>query len=92
MNKLKNALAGLTGSPILAGLVAILAAGTTPFAASAADSIKIGDINSYKRLPPTRSVQDGGRARHRGDHAAGGVLGRRSSSCRATTRASPARR
>ena len=77
MNKLKDALAGLTGSAILAGLVAILAAGTTPFAASAADPIKIGDINSYKRLPAhTIPYKMGVELAIEEINAAGGVLGR----------------
>ena len=74
MNKLKDALAGLTGSAILAGLVAILAAGTTAFAA---DPIKIGDINSYKRLPAhTVPYKMGVELAIEEINAAGGVLGR----------------
>ena len=77
MNKLKDALAGLTGSAILAGLVAILAAGTAPFAASAAEPIKIGDINSYKRLPAhTVPYKMGVELAIEEINAAGGVLGR----------------
>ena len=77
MNKLEDALAGLTGSAILAGLVAILAAGTAPFAASAAEPIKIGDINSYKRLPAhTVPYKMGVELAIEEINAAGGVLGR----------------
>ena len=77
MKKLKDAIAGFAGSAILAGLVSILAAGTAPFAAVAADPIKIGDINSYKRLPAhTIPYKMGVELAIEEINAAGGVLGR----------------
>ena len=79
MKKPKDAITGIAGSAILAGLVSLLGAGFVAPTASAAEPIKIGDINSYKRLPA-----------HTVPYKMGS--GGRSSSYRATTQASPARR
>ena len=82
MKKLKDAIAGtagVTGSAILAGLALalVLGAGAAPLTASAAEPIRIGDINSYKRLPAhTIPYKMGVELALEEINAAGGVLGR----------------
>ena len=83
MNKLKDAITGIAGltvpalHAILAGLVLVLGAGVAPSTAIAADPIRIGDINSYKRLPAhTVPYKMGVELAIEEINAAGGVLGR----------------
>ena len=80
MKKLKYLTAGVAGSAglaILAGLVLVLGAGVSATTASAADPIRIGDINSYKRLPAhTIPYKMGVELALEEINAAGGVLGR----------------
>ena len=96
MKKLKDAIAGIAGSAIpaiLAGLIFTLGAGVVPSTASAADPIRIGDINSYKRLPAhTVPYKMGVELASRRSTRRAGCSAGRSSSCRGTMRASPARR
>ena len=87
MKKLKRTIAGIAGSALralrvlpagLAGLALVLGAGAAaPLAASAAEPIRIGDINSYKRLPAhTIPYRMGVELALEEINAAGGVLGR----------------
>lgn len=86
MKNLKHAITGLAGSALralpagLAGLALILGVGVgaaAPLAASAAEPIRIGDINSYKRLPAhTIPYKMGVELALEEINAAGGVLGR----------------
>ena len=77
MKNLKDGIAGIAGSAILAGLVVAIGAGAVPPKASAADPIRIGDINSYKRLPAhTVPYKMGVELAIEEINAAGGVLGR----------------
>ncbi len=87
MKKLKYAITGAAGRtlPALSTLLAapafalalVLGAGAAPLAASAADPIRIGDVNSYKRLPAhTIPYRMGVELALEEINAAGGVLGR----------------
>ena len=80
MKKLKDEIAGIAESAIpaiLAGLIFALGAGVVPSTASAAEPIRIGDINSYKRLPAhTIPYKMGVELALEEINAAGGVLGR----------------
>ena len=76
MNRFKHVITGIAGSGILAGLAFVLAGAAAP-PALGADPIKIGDINSYKRLPAhTIPYKMGVELALEEINAAGGVLGR----------------
>ena len=74
MKKLKQATTTIAASAVL---VSGLGAGVSASVASAADPIRIGDINSYKRLPAhTIPYKMGVELAMEEINAAGGVLGR----------------